>query len=233
MSVPLTLTSLLERAGRLFPRTTIVSQRPDNSTHRYTYADFYTRARALASALQRLGLRRGDRVATLMWNHHRHLETYFAVPAVGGVVHTLNLRLHPDELTYIVNHAEDRFLIVDDILLPLFEKIRGQVNLERVIVTPYSDAPCRLCTTITRRCSPEVTHRLNIPTSRIGRRGHVLHVGHHRPAQGRRLFTPVDRTPRVVDLAAGSFFDSGAATPSSRRCRCSMRPRGGCRSPGS
>ena len=140
MSFQLTLTSLLERAGRLFPRTTIVSQRPDNSTHRYTYADFHARARALASAFQRLGLRRGDRVATLMWNHHRHLETYFAVPAVGGIVHTLNLRLHPDELSYIVNHAEDRFLIVDDILLPLFEKIRDRVNLERVIVTPYSGA---------------------------------------------------------------------------------------------
>ena len=77
----LTLTSLLERAGTLFPRTTIVSQRPDNSTHRSNYGDLYQRARTLAAALQQLGLRPGDRVATLMWNHHMHLEAYFGVPA--------------------------------------------------------------------------------------------------------------------------------------------------------
>ena len=73
----LTLIPLLERAGKLFPRAEIVSQRPDNSTHRYTYADLYRRARALAAGLQGCGLRPRDRVATLMWNHHRHLEAYF------------------------------------------------------------------------------------------------------------------------------------------------------------
>ena len=91
--------------------------------------------------LQQAGLRPGDRVATLMWNHYMHLEAYLGIPAAGGVLHTLNLRLHPDELAYIVNHAEDRFLIVDDVLLPVFEKIRDRVNLERVIVTPFSGAP--------------------------------------------------------------------------------------------
>jgi fatty-acyl-CoA synthase len=141
MPFRLTLTSLLERAGRLFPTTTVVTQRPDGTTHRYTYRDFYLRARSLAAALQQLGLRRGERVATLMWNHHRHLEAYFGVPAVGGVLHTLNLRLHPDELAYIVNHAEDRFLIVDDVLLPVFAQIQGRVKLERVIVAPYGGGP--------------------------------------------------------------------------------------------
>src|ERR1044071_4106278 len=109
MQSPLTLTSLFERAGKLFPKVEVVSKRPDNSTHRYTYGDFYRRARSLASALQNYGLRPGDRVGTLMWNHSAHLEAYFAIPVIGGVLHTLNLRLHPDELTYIVNHAEDRF----------------------------------------------------------------------------------------------------------------------------
>ena len=122
----LTLIPLLERAGRLFADTEIVSQRPDNSTHRYTYGDLYRRARALAAVLQDCGLRPGDRVATLMWNHHLHLEAYFGVPVAGGVLHTLNLRLHPDELASIVNHAEDRFLIVDDVLLPVFERIKRQ-----------------------------------------------------------------------------------------------------------
>jgi fatty-acyl-CoA synthase len=73
-----------------------------------------------------------------MWNNYAHLEAYFGVPTIGGVLHTLNLRLHPDELTYIVNHAQDKLLIVDDVLLPTFEKIKNRVNLERVIVVPFS-----------------------------------------------------------------------------------------------
>jgi acyl-CoA synthetase (AMP-forming)/AMP-acid ligase II len=137
MQFPLTLVSLLERAGKLFPKVEIVSQRPDHSTHRCTYGDLYRRARSLAAILQDSGLQPGDRVATLMWNHYAHLEAYFAAPVVGGVLHTLNLRLHPDELSYIVNHAEDRFLIVDDVLLPLYEKIKDRVNFERIIVVPF------------------------------------------------------------------------------------------------
>jgi fatty-acyl-CoA synthase len=141
MQSALTLTSLFERAGKVFPKAEILSERPDNRTHRYTYGDFYERARALAAALQDGGIEPGDRVATLMWNHHAHLEAYFGIPAVGGVLHTLNLRLHPDELAYIVNHAEDRILIVDDVLLPVFDKIKNQVKIERVIVVPYSGKP--------------------------------------------------------------------------------------------
>jgi fatty-acyl-CoA synthase len=137
MQFPLTLVSLFDRAGKLFPKSTITSRRPDSTSHRCTYADFYVRARRLAAALQNFGVRPGDRVATLMWNHWMHLEAYFAVPVIGGVLHTLNLRLHPDELAFILNHAEDRFLIVDDVLLPLFEKIRDKVNVERVIVTRF------------------------------------------------------------------------------------------------
>ena len=137
MQFPLTLPSLFERAGKLFPQVEIVSQRPDNSTHRYTYADWYRRTNALAAMLQHCGIKRGDRVATLMWNHSVHLEAYFGIPIVGGVLHTLNLRLHPDELAFIINHAEDRFLIVDDVLLPLLEKVRGQVNIEKVFVTSF------------------------------------------------------------------------------------------------
>jgi fatty-acyl-CoA synthase len=137
MQSPLTLHSLLERAGKLFSKVEIVSQRPDDRSFHHTYADFYRRARAFAAVLQDGGIRRGDRVATLMWNHHVHLEAYFGIPAVGGIVHTLNLRLHPDELAYIVNHAEDRFLIVDDVLLPAYEKIKDKVDLERVIVVPF------------------------------------------------------------------------------------------------
>ena len=141
MDFPLTLSTILERAGKQFGRMEIISRRPDRSLDRRTYADFYRRARALAEALTNAGLRRGDRVATLMWNHAAHLEAYFGIPAAGGVLHTLNLRLHPAEIAYIVNHAGDRFLIVDDVLLPTYEKFRDQVGFERVIAVPFSGQP--------------------------------------------------------------------------------------------
>ena len=137
MSSPLLLTCMVERAGKLFPDVEIVSAGPDGSVHRYTYRDLYERSRQLSAALQRANIARGDRVATLMWNEHQHLEAYFGVPAVGAVVHTLNLRLHPDEIAYIVNHAEDRFLIVDDVLLDVFEQVRPHVKFERIVVVDH------------------------------------------------------------------------------------------------
>ncbi len=135
MDFPLTLTHFLERARALFGGTEIVSRAPDRSIHRYTYADFYARACKLAGALARLGVKPGDRVATLSWNHHRHLELYFGVPSSGAVLHTLNLRLHPSEIGYIASHAEDRVIFVDRSLLPLYEKFGpGVRSIERLIV---------------------------------------------------------------------------------------------------
>ena len=136
MQYPLTLVHILERAGKLFPDREVVSRLPDRSLHRCTYADVYRRARGLAEALQKAGLQRGDRVATLMWNHYVHLEAYLGIPVAGGVLHTLNLRLAPSELAYIANHAGDRFLIVDDILLPLYEKFKADTKFEQIIVVP-------------------------------------------------------------------------------------------------
>ena len=141
MKYPLTLQHSLERAGKLFPRVEILSRLPDHSLHRYTYGDFYRRTRLLAEALQKAGLRRGDRVGTLMWNHYAHLEAYFGIPVSGGVLQTLNLRLAAHDLAYIANHAGDRFLIVDDILLPLYDKIKNAVKFERVIVVPLTGNP--------------------------------------------------------------------------------------------
>jgi fatty-acyl-CoA synthase len=138
MTYPLTIVHILERVGKLFPASEIVSRLPDHSLHRYTYGDFYKRSRALAAALQNAGLQRGDRVATLMWNHYAHLEAYFGIPIAGGVLHTLNLRLAPADIAYIANHGGARILIVDDVLLPLYEKIQTSVKFERVIVVPLS-----------------------------------------------------------------------------------------------
>jgi fatty-acyl-CoA synthase len=137
MEFPLTLPTLLERAGKLFARVEIVSRRPDRSVVRSCYGEFYRRARRLASALTKLGLQPGDRVASMMWNHAGHLETFFGVPCAGGILHTLNLRLHAQEVAAIARHAGDRFLIVDDVLLPIYETFRRDVAFERVIVVPY------------------------------------------------------------------------------------------------
>jgi fatty-acyl-CoA synthase len=124
MGTGLSLNHLLDRAGQLFHRNEIVSRLPDKSLQRHSYGDFHRRTRALGAALQQLGLRKGDRVATLCWNHHAHLECYFGIPAAGGVMHTLNLRLSPDEIGWIAGDAQDRFLVVDDILLPLYEQFK-------------------------------------------------------------------------------------------------------------
>ena len=138
MRYPLTLTSLLRRAGRLFPEVEIVSCLPDGRTHRYSYGDFYRRAAALCRGLRNADVRPGERVATLMWNRSQHLECYFGIPASGAVMHTLNLRLHPDELAYIASHAGDRFLVVDECLLSCLQKFRDRSKIQRVFVARNS-----------------------------------------------------------------------------------------------
>ena len=134
MDFPLTLSHLFDRAGRYFAKTELVSRRPDKSIHRTTWGDFHVRAQKLANALQRLGVKRGDRVATLGWNHSRHLEAYFGIPLMGGVLHTLNPRLSGQDLAYIMNHAEDAVLLVDDVLLPVWERFKHEVHPKQVIV---------------------------------------------------------------------------------------------------
>ncbi len=141
MAFPLTLTHILERARTYFPTHEVVSRRPDKSLLRHTYAQIHARSVQLARALDRLGVAKGTRVATLCWNHHAHLEAYLGVPASGRVIHTLNLRLHPTELGYIASHAEDEVVIVDRSLLPLFEKFRAEVKSIRHVIVYGDDGP--------------------------------------------------------------------------------------------
>ena len=141
MNVPLSIHHFLERAGTLFKGNTIVSRLPDKSLVTHTYGQWHRRTLQLASALQQMGLQKGQRVATLCWNHHMHLEAYFGIPAAGGVMHTLNLRLSPEELGWIAADGQDRVLIVDDILLPLYRQMAHLHAFERVIVFPFSGAP--------------------------------------------------------------------------------------------
>jgi len=134
MDFPLTLDVILRRAETLHSGQEVVSRLADKSSHRYTYGEMAQRAKQLAVGLRKLGVAEGDRVATLGWNHYRHLEAYFGVPISGAVLHTLNLRLHPDDLAHIVNEAEDKVLIVDESLLGLWEKFRDQVDVQHVVV---------------------------------------------------------------------------------------------------
>jgi fatty-acyl-CoA synthase len=135
---PLTLSPLLERADRLFPTVRISTRTPDRSIRSTDYATVVRRARTLAAALLDSGVRPGDRIGTLMWNESSHLEAYLGIPASGAVLHTLNLRLPPDHLAYVINHAQDRWILVDDVLLPILAKVRERIQPERIVVVPFS-----------------------------------------------------------------------------------------------
>jgi fatty-acyl-CoA synthase len=135
---PLTLDPLLSRAERLFPSVRIATRALDRSVRATDYGAVVRRARALAAAILEEGLAPGDRVATLMWNHSTHLETYLGVPAAGAVLHTLNLRLPADHLAYVINHAHDRWILTDDILLPILQKVRDRIHPDRILVVPFS-----------------------------------------------------------------------------------------------
>ncbi|MGE0030875.1 MAG: long-chain-fatty-acid--CoA ligase [Steroidobacteraceae bacterium] len=135
MQAPLTITSIMRHADRVNRAAEIVSVTAENPRHRCTLADVFRRARQLANALIKAGVKPGDRIATLAWNDHRHLELYYAVSCIGAVLHTLNPRLYPEQIVYIANHAGDRMLFADLTLMPLVEKLRAQLPaIERVIV---------------------------------------------------------------------------------------------------
>jgi fatty-acyl-CoA synthase len=134
MQWPLVLSHFLDRARRLHHGRPIVSREADG-VFRYSYGDWAKRVDRLAGALAALGIRPGDRVATFGWNSYRHFEAYFAIPCMGAVLHTMNVRLFPEQLAWVLNHAEDRAILVDASLLPLFEKIRPELRtIEHVIV---------------------------------------------------------------------------------------------------
>ena len=128
MDRQLTITSIMEHADRYHPDTEIVSVTNDTPRHRYTYAEAFRRTRRLANALVDYGIEAGERVATLAWNDYRHFELYYAIAGIGAVTHTVNPRLFPDQISYIINHAEDRLVFVDPLILPVLEKISDDLS---------------------------------------------------------------------------------------------------------
>ena len=134
MQMPLLISTLLRHAERHHGEREIVSRRVEGDIHRETYRELAARSRRLAKALAALGVRQSDRVATLAWNGYRHMELYYAVSGSGAVLHTLNPRLHPDQVGYIADHAEDRVLCFDLTFLPLVQAVADRLKTVRHFV---------------------------------------------------------------------------------------------------
>ncbi|WP_293577053.1 AMP-binding protein [Phaeobacter sp.] len=128
MHKQLTIGSLIEHAGRFHGSTTVTSVETSGETTHVTWADIESNARKLAAALDRLGIKQGARCGTIAWNNRRHLEIYFGVSGAGYVCHTINPRLTPEQLIYIINHAEDQVLFIDTTFVPAVAKLRPQIT---------------------------------------------------------------------------------------------------------
>ncbi|MBC93530.1 MAG: long-chain fatty acid--CoA ligase [Rhodospirillaceae bacterium] len=147
MNQPLLISSLISHADWVSGDREIITRSVEGPIHRYNYRDAHARSRRLANALKKLGVKLGDRIATLAWNTYRHFECYYAISGIGAITHTLNPRLAPDQLTYIINHAENAYIFVDADLLPLIELVAHQIPSIKGIVV--------------------MTDRLNIPDSKV------------------------------------------------------------------
>ena len=135
MNFPLTLQPILRRARDIYPQNEIITRLADGGVHRYTYGEFYQRVLRLMDALKRAGVKPGDRVATFAWNRYQHMELYYAIPCLGAVLHTLNIRLSTEQMVYTINHAEDRFIFVDDVLTDQLLAVQDECpQVERFVV---------------------------------------------------------------------------------------------------
>ncbi|MGG1574625.1 long-chain fatty acid--CoA ligase [Fictibacillus sp. NRS-1165] len=142
MNVPLRVTAMMEHAEAFFPKKTVVS-RTASGIRTFTYREIANRTRRLSSALKKIGVQKGDKVGTLAWNHHRHLEAYFAIPGAEAILHTINIRLSPAHIAYIINHAEDKVLLIDQDILPLIEKLKDEIAVVKafILMTDEQELP--------------------------------------------------------------------------------------------
>ncbi|BFM15390.1 3-(methylthio)propionyl-CoA ligase [Maricurvus nonylphenolicus] len=122
-NLPLLTSAFIRHANRWHPEVEIVSQNTEGGQFRYTYGRAYQRICKLANALLGLGIQSGDRIATLAWNNHRHFEAYYGISGIGAVTHTINPRYTPEQITYIINHAQDEYVLLDSTFLPLLERV--------------------------------------------------------------------------------------------------------------
>ncbi|MET0588127.1 MAG: long-chain-fatty-acid--CoA ligase [Novosphingobium sp.] len=137
---PLTVDRILDHAANVHSASEVVSRRTDGSIHRTSYGAIHRRAKQLSAALLDLGIKPGERIATLAWNSERHMECWYGTMGIGAVLHTLNPRLHPDQLAWIANHAQDRALILDTTFVPIVEAIRDRLPVEHYVIIADRDA---------------------------------------------------------------------------------------------
>lgn len=148
MHYALTTHAILEYGNRVFPETEIISYLPDKTRHAYTYAGLYKRCKQLSKVLvDRFNIQKGDIIGTFAWNHYQHMELYYAIPGAGAVCHTINLRLPPQQIEYIINNSEDRLIFVDATLVPLMEKIAPLLSTVEYFI--IINAPQNFSTTLT------------------------------------------------------------------------------------
>jgi acyl-CoA synthetase (AMP-forming)/AMP-acid ligase II len=143
MDSQLTITSIMKHADRINGGSEIVSFTADNPHHRYTYKDAFRRVRQMANALQDIGFKPGDRIATLAWNDYRHFELYYAISCSGQICHTINPRLFPEQIDFIINHAEDQWVFTDPMFVPLLEALQDRLPTVRgyVVMTDQANMP--------------------------------------------------------------------------------------------
>ena len=234
MGVQLNSWLLFEHAPRHFGTTEVVTHLGSEGVHRHTYTDFARRSQQLMHALDRLGIGKGERVATLAWNSYRHLECYFAIPCNARILHTLNLRFSPEELGLIIADADDRAILVDPDLVPLLERV-PEADLGASTASWCSPTRSRSLSlpslSPTRTSSPQPD---SYPRPKSTRRpaGPLLHVGDDagRP-EGRRL-TPTGRpTSTPWRSRPCRPCRSAPRTACCPRCRCSTPMHGGCPMP--
>ena len=123
MDYPLTTNTILKYGNSAFNHKKVISHLPDGTRHEYSFGDLYKRCNKLANALtQKLGITKGDMVGTFAWNHYQHLELYYGIPGIGAICHTINIRLSPQQIEFIINHSEDKVIFVDATLVPYIRK---------------------------------------------------------------------------------------------------------------
>ena len=208
MQQPLLISNLLVHAERHHGEQQVVSRRVEGDLHRQSYRQLAERSRRMANALAARGVKFGERVATLAWNGYRHMELYYAVSGSGAVLHTLNPRLHPDQVVWIADHAEDQVLFFDLTFLPLVEAIAGRVKTIKAFVAMTDRAHMPATSKV-----PNLLCYEELIDSRLARlqlaqlrREHrqlaVLHLGHHRQPEGRAVQPPLDRAAHLCRGAA-------------------------------
>ena len=226
---PLTLQLVLERMRGMNGDAEVVTFTGDGTT-RATYAEVGDRVDRLCRGLQELGVEQGDRVATFAWNSQHHLEAYLAAPCMGAVLHTLNIRLFPEQLVYVVNHAQDKVILVDGSLVDALAQHVDQFETVEHYVVMGDGRPLEAAGRDQLRGAARAPGAgLRLPGDRRPGGGRaVLHERDDRQPEGRPLLAPLEHPAHDGAVHGRRVRDLAAPTASSRSCRCSTPTRGGC-----